>query len=379
MIDLSPINGVRIDLEKRTVRAGGGCLWGAVDHETAAFGLVTVGGTVSHTGIGGLSLGGGFGWLARKFGFVVDNIVSADVVTADGRLLTASTDENPDLFWALRGGGGNFGVVTSFEYRLHELNPIITGGMALFPAERAAEVLRAYRDIMADAPDELTLAAVYLCAPPAPFVPPEAVGKHMIAIAGCFAGPIEDGMRAIEPVRALQPVVDLLGPMPYAALQTIIDEANPHFIQYYNKGHYFRELPDELIDTFVAEAAGMTSPMSQLILFPYGGAGARSVGGDTAFGFRDTKYILVLISAWLDRAKSERHIGWTRETWTALQPWATGGIYVNDLNDDGPNQVKTAYEPTTYQRLVEVKTKYDPNNLFHLNQNIKPRRTSNDA
>ena len=373
MIDLSLLNGVRVDPKNRTVRAGGGCLWGAVDHETTAFGLATVGGTVSHTGVGGLTLGGGFGWLGRKYGFAVDNLLSVDIVTADGRLHTASADENPELFWAVRGGGGNLGVVTSFEYRLHEVGPIIVGGMALFPAERASEILRAYRDIMATAPDDLTLAAVYLSAPPAPFVPKEAVGAPMLAIAGCFAGSVEDGMRAMEPVKALNPIVDLLGPMPYVALQSMIDEGNPHFIQYYNKSHYLGGLSDEVIDRFVAEAAGKTSPMSYVILFPFGGATTRSLGGDTAMGFRDTAYIFIMISAWTDPAESERHIRWTRDMWAALQPFATGGIYVNDLNDEGPNQVTTAYEPATYQRLIDVKTKYDPANIFHMNHNIRPR------
>lgn len=375
MLDLSLMKGVRVDPVKRTVRAGGGCLWGDVDHETAAFGLATTGGSVSHTGIGGLTLGGGFGWLGRKFGFVVDNLVSVDIVTADGRLHTASAAENSDLFWAVRGGGGNFGVVTSFEYQLHELDPIVMGGMALFPAERAGELLRAYRDIMAEAPDELTLAAVHISAPPAPFVPKELVGAPLLAIAGCYAGSLEDGQRAMEPVRALNPIIDLIGPIPYVALQTIIDEANPHFIQYYNKSHYLSELSDEAIDTFVAQAAEKTSPLTQIILWPFGGATARSVGGDTAMGFRDTAYIFVVIATWTDPAEAERHITWTRGMWTALQPFATGGVYVNDLNDEGPKGITMAYERATYERLVDVKTKYDPENLFHLNQNIRPRST----
>jgi FAD/FMN-containing dehydrogenase len=372
MLDLSLMNGVRVDPVQRTVRAEGGCLWGAVDHETAAFGLATVGGTVSHTGIGGLTLGGGFGWLGRKYGFAVDNLLSVDVVTADGRFLTANADENPDLFWAIRGGGGNFGVVTSFEYRLHEVGPIVVAGMALFPAERGVEIARAYRDITASAPDELTLALIYLSAPPAPFVPPEAVGAPMIAIAGCYAGGLEEGQRAMEPVRALGPIVDLIGPMPYAAFQSIIDEGNPHGIQYYNKSHYLNDLTDEAIDTFLSQAAGKTSPMSYMLLFPFGGATARSIGGDTAMGYRDTKYIFVLMSVWLDARESEQHIRWSRDVWAALEPFATGGIYVNDLNDDEPDRVKAAYEPATYRRLVEVKNKYDPENLFRLNQNIKP-------
>jgi hypothetical protein len=373
MIELSLMNGVRVDPARKTVRVGGGALWGAVDHETAAYGLASVGGTVSHTGVAGLSLGGGFGWLGRKYGFVVDNILSVDIVTADGRLLVASEDENPDLFWAVRGGGGNFGVVTSFELRLHEVGPIVVGGLALFPADRTVEILHAFREIMAGAPDELTLAAVAISAPPAPFVPPEMVGAPLIALAACYAGPVEDGMRALEPVRALNPVMDLIGPMPYEVLQTIIDEGNPHFIQYYNKSHYFHELSDEAIEVFAAQAAGKSAPMTTILLWPFGGATARNVGGDTAFGFRDTAYIFVIISAWLDPAENERHVAWTREMWTALQPFATGALYVNDLNDDGPNQVTMAYEPATYQRLTDIKTKYDPDNLFHMNQNIRPR------
>jgi hypothetical protein len=372
MLDLSLMNGVRVDPVTRTVRAEGGCLWGAVDHETAAFGLATVGGTVSHTGIGGLTLGGGFGWLGRKYGFVVDNLLSVDIVTADGRFLTVNADEHSDLFWGVRGGGGNFGVITSFEYRLHDVGPIVLAGMALFPADRGVEIVRAYRDIMIAAPDELTLAVVYLSAPPAPFVPPEAVGAPMIGIMGCYAGGIEDGQRAVEPVRALGPIVDLIGPMPYTVLQTMIDEGNPHGIQYYNKAHYLTELSDEAIDVFIAQGAGKTAPMSYMLLFPFGGATVRSVGGETAMGNRETRYIFVLISAWSDPGESERHITWTRDVWSALQPFSTGSIYVNDLNDDPPDAVRTAYESATYRRLVDVKNKYDPGNLFRLNQNIKP-------
>jgi hypothetical protein len=194
----------------------------------------------------------------------------------------------------------------------------------------------------------------------------------MIAIAGCYAGGLEEGQRAVEPVRALGPIVDLIGPMPYAVFQTIIDEGNPHGIQYYNKGHYLADLTDEVINTFISQATGKTSPMSYMLLFPFGGATGRSAGGDTAMGYRDTKYIFVLVSAWLDARESEQHIRWSRDVWAALQPFATGGIYVNDLNDDGPNGVKSAYESATYRRLVEVKNKYDPKNLFRLNQNIKP-------
>ena len=201
----------------------------------------------------------------------------------------------------------------------------------------------------------------------------------MLAIAGCYAGSIEDGQRAMEPVRALGPIVDLIGPMPYEVLQSIIDEANAHFMQYYNKSHYLRDLSDDVIDTFLAQAAGKSSPMTQLILWPFGGATARSVGGDTAMGFRDTAYIFVIISAWLDPAESERHIAWTRGMWTAMEPFANGGIYVNDLNDEGPKGVTMAYEPATYERLVEVKTKYDPDNIFHLNQNIKPRSAAHSS
>jgi FAD/FMN-containing dehydrogenase len=371
MIDLSLLNGVHVDAKAKTVQVGGGCLLGDVDHATAAYGLVSVGGTVSHTGVGGLALGGGFGWLARKYGLVVDNMLAVEIVTADGRILNASADENPDLFWAVRGGGGNFGVVTSFVFRLHEMNPILVGGLALFPADRAREVLHALREIMSSAPDDLTLAAVWMFAPPAPFVPPDMVGAPMVAIAGAYAGSIEDGMRAVEPVKALGPAVDLLGPMPYLALQTMIDEGNPHFIQYYNKAHYLGTLTDEIVDTYIEQSRDMTSPMSQALLFPFGGAVSRN--RDNAMGYRDTEWAYILISAWTDPSESDRHIGWTRRAYNALEPFASGGVYVNDLNDEGPNQVTKAYEPAAYERLRDVKTKYDPANLFHMNQNILPR------
>lgn len=372
VIDLSGMKGIRVDPKAKTVRAEAGCLWSDLDHETASFGLATTGGQISHTGIAGLTLGGGFGWLGRRCGMVVDNLLSVDIVTADGRLLTASADENADLFWGLRGGGGNFGVATSFEYRLHEIGPIVVGGIALFPAARTREVLQAFRDVMASAPDELTLLAVSMSAPPAPFVPVEAHGAPMIGIAVCYAGAIDEGQRAVAPIRALQPVIDLIGPMPYTVVQTLSDEGLAHGLQYYLKAHYLAVLSDDAIDTFVRESEGRTSPLSIALLFPFGGAVARVPRGATAFGHRDVAYVFNIISAWTDPHESDRHLAWTRKMWTAMQPYATGGLYVNDVSDEGQEGVEAAYEHEAYSRLIGLKNTYDPTNLFRLNQNIKP-------
>ena len=373
MIDLSPMRGIRVDPRARTVRVEAGATWAAVDHETQAFGLAVTGGQVSHTGVAGLTLGGGVGNLMRKLGLTIDNLLSVDVVLADGRLLTASAAENQDLFWAVRGGGGNFGIATSFEYRLHPVGPIVLGGMALYPAEQARELLRFYREFMAAAPDELMATVAFLTAPPAPFIPAHVQGKLMVAVLFCHIGPSERAERDAAAWRAFRtPAVDLIGPMPYVAVQRLVDDGAPYGqLQVYLKSDHLAELTDEIIDLVVAHASAITSPQSLVLLFPLGRAVARVGKEDTAFGHRDAAYDYVAYAMWTDRDDADRHVAWTRRFAAAMQPFSIGA-YVNEMVDEGEERVRAAYPPATYERLVSLKRKYDPTNLFKLNQNVKP-------
>jgi FAD/FMN-containing dehydrogenase len=372
VIDLSPMKGIQVDPERRTARAQAGVLWSELDHETQAFGLATNGGTISHTGIAGLTLGGGVGWLMRRYGLTVDNLLSVDVVTADGRLVKASATENEDLFWGLRGGGGNFGIATSFEYQLHPVGPIVIGGLAMYPAEKAGEVLRFFREFTASAPDELTTYAIFLTAPPAPFVPPELVGQKMVALAVCHCGSLEQGEQAVQPLREfMQPVVDMIGPIPYVIVQKMFDEGTAHGFQVYLKSDNLASLDDEVLDTIVAQAAGVTSPLSVVLVFPLSGAVSRVPVEATAFSHRKAAYDYVVYSIWVDPAESERHIAWTREFASAMHPYSVG-VYVNEMGDEGEDRVRAAYGNDTYSRLVALKNTYDPTNFFCMNQNIKP-------
>jgi FAD/FMN-containing dehydrogenase len=362
VIDLSLMNGIRVDPVRRTVRAEGGVKWGEFDRETQAFGLATTGGTVSDTGIAGLTLGGGLGWLGYKYGLVCDNLLSIDIVTADGQLRIASDTEHPDLFWGVRGGGGNFGVVTSFEYRLYPVGPVLAGA-AYHPFAKAKAALQFYRDFASATHAELTTYA-------APLTSPD--GAKMVAIAVCYDGPLEEGERLIAPVRRFgPPLEDQIRPMAYTETQSLFDPAFPPRNQYYEKAHYLREISDDAIDIVVDHFAKVPSPLSVLFFQQSGGAMRR---GHTAYAHRDALCNLILIAEWLDLRESERHVHWTRELWQALQPYGTGGVYVNNIGreeDDGADQVRAAYG-ANYQRLAELKQKYDPTNLFRHNQNIKP-------
>ncbi|HZU14266.1 MAG TPA: FAD-binding oxidoreductase [Chloroflexota bacterium] len=370
MLDMSLMKGIRVDPEGRTVRAEAGCLWGDLDHETQAFGLAVTGGQVSDTGIGGLTLGGGVGHLMRLLGATVDNLLSVDLVTAGGRLLTVDSEHHPDLFWAVRGGGGNFGVVTSFEYRLHPVGPIILGGMLLYPAEQAAEILRFYREWMADAPDELCVTVALMTAPPAPFVPESLRLQPAVGVIVCYVGDIETGQQLIAPLRAaLPPAADLTGPMPYTVLQSLIDDAAPWHQQVFLKAANLTGLSDDVIDTIVQYGTHLTSPLSIVPLNPWGGAISRVPEDATALGHRDTAFSVYIFAVWPDPADSERHMAWARSFHEALRPHMNG-TYVNELGQEG--RVAEAYPPATYARLVEVKNRYDPTNFFHMNQNIKP-------
>ena len=360
VIDLSLMKGIRVDPARHTARAEGGVKWGEFDRETQAFGLATTGGTDPDTGIAGLTLGGGFGWLGYKYGFACDNLLSVDLVTADGQMRMVSDTEYPDLFWGLRGGGGNFGVVTSFEYRLYPVGPVLAG-LVLHPFAKAKEVLQFYRDFSSATHEELTTYAGLLTSPD---------GAKVVAIGVCYVGPLAEGERLIASVRRFgPPLADQIRPMAYTALQSLMDTAYPRGHQYYQKDHFLREISDEAIDIMVEHFACVSSPLSIPFLQQSGGAMQR---GDTAYAHRAALYNLVLTAQWLDPGESERHVRWTRELWQALRPYATGGIYVNHIgHEDGADQVRATYG-TYYQRLAELKQKYDPTNLFRHNQNIKP-------
>jgi FAD/FMN-containing dehydrogenase len=374
VIDLSCMDGIRVDPVRRTARVEGGTLLGDLDHEAQAFGLATTAGMVSHTGVGGLTLGGGMGWLMRKYGLAIDNLLSVDIVAADGQLRTASAAENQDLFWGVRGGGGNFGVVTSFEFQLHPVGPIVVGGLAFYPGERAGEVLRFFRDYTASAPDELGIVGVFLSAPPAPFVPEHLHHTPMIAIGVCYVGSIEEGMQAVAPITQQlgEPAINLIGPMPYQMVQQMIDPGNPPGWHYYAKGLQVSEMTDDVINVLVEAGNNRTSPTSIIPIFVAGGAVSRVGWEETAFAHRDARFVLDCIAIWQVPSEAEQHIAWSRRTFDALRPYAAPGVYVNFVGNGGEDRVKAAYPPETHHRLVALKNRYDPGNLFRLNHNIRP-------
>ena len=362
IIDLSPMRGIRVDPAARTAQAQPGAKWIDFDHETQAFGLATTGGTASDTGIAGLTLGGGLGWLSSKHGLTVDNLLSADVVTADGRFLTASAKENQDLFWGLRGGSGNFGVVTSFDYQLHAVGPTILGGMVVYPVAKAKEVLRFYREFSKAAPDELTIYAGILN-------PPDS--ETVIALICCYCGPLDKGAAVVRPIKSIgSPLQDVLGPIPYAAQQSLTDAGFPAGSYYYTKGGFLADLTDQAIEVFEEYAATKPSPLSGVVVQTVCGAASRVDSKATAFPHRRFPYAPVIVSQWLDAADSDTNVAWARDFWKALEPFASGA-YVNDLGRDDEDRIRIAYG-ANYERLAALKKKYDPDNFFRLNPNIKP-------
>jgi len=371
-LDLRSMNAVRVDPERRTAWCGGGTNWGELDRETQAFGLAVTGGRLADTGVAGLTLGGGSGWIERKYGFTVDSLLSAEVVTADGRLLVASADRNPDLFWALKGGGGNFGVVTGFEFQLHEVGPLLYGGMLFFPMDAAVDLLKAYRGFMDDAPDEICGGAAILCAPPEEFVPEPVRGKPVLAIIACYVGPVEAGERAFAPLREWGPALEMLAPMPYEAVQGLIAPGNPPGRHHYWKAGLLGELSDEAIETFVTHAADVVSPFTASLMLPLGGAFARIPEGDTPLEYRDAKWNYHLLGQWADPAEAERNIEWTRAFDAAMSPYAEAGIYSNFVGDPSASAVRAGFGPEKYARVVEIKREYDPENVFRNNTNIPP-------
>ncbi|MGH8896222.1 MAG: FAD-binding oxidoreductase [Egibacteraceae bacterium] len=373
VIDLSAMKGIRVDPVRRSAQAQGGVTWGELDRETQAFGLAVTGGRVSTTGIAGLTLGGGSGWLERKLGLACDNLLSADLVTADGRFLVASATEHPDLFWGLHGGGGNFGIVTAFTYQLHPIGPVVYGGMLLHTMDRAEEVVRCYRDFMATAPDEVGGAAALLTAPPEPFVPSHLQGQLVVALILSYAGAVEDAEAALRPVREFgAPEVDLVGPIPYVALQRLADSSFPPGLRNYWRSDTMSALSDAAIGVLVERLSPSLSPHTQVVLAPFGGAIARMDAQATAVGWRDAAWYFEVASAWTDPADDERQIAWTRALADAAGPWARGTPYLNTISDEGLDRVQASYGPERYARLVALKNAYDPDNVFRLNQNIPP-------
>jgi FAD/FMN-containing dehydrogenase len=366
MIDLSPMRGIHVDPKARTARAQGGITWGEFNRETQLYGLATTGGVVSSTGIAGLTLGGGLGWLIGKCGLAVDNLLSVDLVTADGRILRAGQDENADLFWAVRGAGSNFGVVASMEYQLHPVGPTITGGLVAHPFERARDVLRFYRDVTASLPDEFTVFAGLIHAP-------DGSGTKLAAIVVCHCGPLDVGEAATRPLKAFgAPALDTVGLMTYCQLNAMLDAAYPKGALNYWKSNFLAQLSDAAIDTMIECFARCPSPMGQVLLEHLHGAATRVGIGDTAFPHRAEGYNFLVVSEWMSPADNEPCIAWARETYAAMQPFMGVGRYVNYLDaDEVGDPVAAAYGPN-YRRLRELKAKYDPENFFHMNQNIRP-------
>jgi len=374
VIDLSAMRAVRVDPADRSAWVQGGALWGDVDQETQAHGLATTGGIVSHTGVAGLTLGGGVGWLMRKHGLTVDNLLSVAVVTADGRLLRASEVEHPDLFWALRGGGGNFGVVTSFEFRLHSVGPTVLAGPIIWDAADTGEILRFYRDFVRHAPDELGTVVRFGAAPPLPVIPEHLHWRPVVMVGACYAGPIEDGEQRLGPLRAFRtPLLDLVGPAPYVGFQSALDSTVVHGWNYYWKSTHLPELRDDLIDVITEHAFSCSSPRSYAAMFHLNGTVSRVGEGATAFGNRQASHAITLDAVWRPGEDfGDRDTAWTRGFFAALGRFRKG-VYVNFLGgDEDPDRVREAYGDSVHDRLVDVKTMYDPDNVFHHNQNIRP-------
>jgi FAD/FMN-containing dehydrogenase len=376
MIDLSAMRAVSVDPVERIALVQGGALWGDVDHETQAHGLATTGGIVGHTGVGGVALGGGVGWLMRKHGLTVDNVIEAELVTAEGDIIRASADDHEDLFWALRGGGGNFGAVCSFRFALHPVGPTVVAGPVFWPAEDTADVLRFYREFVADAPDELGNVIRLGTIPPLSVIREELHFQPAIAVASCYAGPVEDGERAIRALREFgTALVDLVGPSLYVDHQRSLDDTVPHGWHYAWKATDLTGLSDEVIDIVAEQAYRATSPRSYAAMFHMGGAVARVARDATAYPGRDVEHNIIIDAAWLpeqDDSVGAADTAWAREFLGALQPHRAG-VYVNFLDsDDDISRVREAYGDDTYRRLAEVKAKYDPENVFHNNKNIQP-------
>lgn len=371
VIDLSGMKGVHVDPTGHTARVQPGATLGDVDHETQAFGLAVPAGIVTTTGVAGLTLGGGFGWLSPKLGLTCDNLVSADVVTADGELVTASEEENEDLFWGIRGGGGNFGVVTSFNYNVHPVGPTVLAGAVVHPMADAERLLKFHRDWVAAGPPELCTIFALRWAPPVPFLPPELHGKPIAAFFVCYQGPIDQGERVLADLRRFgDPLADVVMPKPFSAHQSMLDAVQPPGRNYYWKSEDLPELTDGAIDVIVEHSNAITSPHTIVPIFQLGGAVSDTDENATAYSHRKAAYALNCNASWED-GDPEPHVSWARDFSTALEPHSMG-VYVNFLGQEGEDRARAAYGPEKYDRLVDLKNRYDPTNFFRVNQNIKP-------
>jgi hypothetical protein len=372
VLDLSLMNGIRVDPDARTIRAEGGCTQGAVNHAGGPFGLAVPAGIVSTTGIGGLTLGGGHGYLARKYGLAIDNLLEADVVLADGRLVTASARQNDDLFWALQGGGGNFGVVTSFLFQAQPVGEVVAGLM-LWDFEQTSEIMRWYRQFLPAAPEDLYGFFAILNVPPVPLFPVHLHNRTVCGVIWCHLGPRKQAERDLDAVRESHPpTFEQIGPMPVTALLSMFDALLPPGLQWYWKGDFFTELSDEAIEQHVKYGSQLPTPLSTMHLYPIDGQVNRVRPDATAFNFREAKYSMVIAGIDADPANNEKMIDWAREYWNALHPYSAGGAYVNFMMDEGVDRVRATYRDN-YKRLAAIKAKYDPQNLFRVNQNIRPQ------
>lgn len=371
VIDFSRMRSVRVDPASATARADAGVTWGDLNAATYAFGLATPGGIISTTGIAGLTLGGGIGYLSRGYGLTIDNLISADVVTADGRFLVASQDENPDLFWAIRGGGGNFGVCTSLEYKLHPVKDVY-GGPMFYEIEEAENILRFYREYMKDAPEEMGVFPAFQIAPPLPFIPEDRHGDMFMALVACWSGRLEDGEAAFKPFHEVAEVkAEHVGPVPFPALNTAFDGLFPKGLRQYWKGNYVKEFTDEAIAAHVQHGPNAPTASSTMHLYPIDGACHRVSPDATAFGHRDANWSMVIVAGWEDPADDDSNIQWVRDYSDAIAPHSQEGGYVNFMSSDDSNRIKANYG-ANYERLAEIKRRYDPENVFHVNQNIAP-------
>ena len=370
VIDVRDMKDIEVDPDARTVRCGGGVTWGELDVAAGGFGLAVTGGRVSSTGVAGLTLGGGSGWLERKFGLTCDNLVSAELVTASGDVVQASATSNPELFWALHGGGGNFGVATALELRLHPLGPSVLAGLMLWPASHGREVLVALREMMETAPDEVGVGFLYLTAPTRDFVPEQLRGTPAAGLAFVYAGLEEEGQAYAQVLRNLRPAVDMVAPRPYTEFQSMIDD--PSGLRYFGTTDYLADLSNPVIDVFIEQSEAMPLGLCQSAIVPWGGAVSRIGPSETPMTQRNAKWVTHPYALWQRPEDDERHLGWCREISQSLKPFATGGVYLNFIGDEGPDRVRAAFGDDNYARLVAAKNAYDPDNFFRLNQNIRP-------